>query len=478
MEKTKWHDRLFGKKLIKCDSVNTNSNSNNFELISTSEALQNVNITGVYFSFANINLQCDEFINKLKDLHERLKSGSGNEEKKFEVIQVVMWSHNDNYGDIESSHRESLMGLPWFAMPFSEIDLKTRLSRRYRIKSGVPTLVLLGRDGTTVSVSAQEKLLEDPCGVNFPWRPRPVDQVLKDVVLQPGGTFYSEHKNFTKEDIRFEDLPDGIKGFYFSANWCPPCRAFTPQLAEIYTLIRKKEPNFEIIFVSSDRSAESYRAYVETMPWISVPFQQTAVRAELAQLYGIRGIPTLLLLDSNGHIITMDARTEVAEDPSAQYFPWKPRPVNILTERYLTKLYDFPAIVLFVDGEDTEVQFAESVLSPVAENYYKMNNINFNSAQEDFFLSLEEDPCVQFLIGIDSESSDIVRDIVGLDDVFPLLVAIDLPKKRVAVMEYGIEINNESVEHFVKNMLRNELPFVDIIEDKMEAGIEKALNAV
>lgn len=54
------------------------------------------------------------------------------------------------------------------------------------------------------------------------------------------------------------------------------------------------------------------------MPWLSIPFQQASVRAELAQLYGIRGIPTLLLLDSNGHVITMDARSEIVEDPLAQ----------------------------------------------------------------------------------------------------------------------------------------------------------------
>lgn len=41
----------------------------------------------------------------------------------------------------------------------------------------MPTLVLLSREGTTVSVSAQEKLIEDPNGTHFPWRPRPVDQV-------------------------------------------------------------------------------------------------------------------------------------------------------------------------------------------------------------------------------------------------------------------------------------------------------------
>lgn len=84
------------------------------------------------------------------------------------------------------------------------------------------------------------------------------------------------------------------------------------------------------------------------MPWLAVPWQQAAVRAELAQLYGVRGIPTLLLVDGNGHVITHDARTELIEDPLAQNFPWKPRPVNILTERFATKLHDYPAIVLFI----------------------------------------------------------------------------------------------------------------------------------
>lgn len=68
----------------------------------------------------------------------------------------------------------------------------------------------------------------------------------------------------------------------------------------------------------SIRSPESYASSLENMPWLAVPYQQTAIRAELAQLYGIRGIPTLLLLDNNGHVITMDARTELAEDPMAQ----------------------------------------------------------------------------------------------------------------------------------------------------------------
>lgn len=54
------------------------------------------------------------------------------------------------------------------------------------------------------------------------------------------------------------------------------------------------------------------------MPWLTVPYQHTAVRAELAQLYAVRGIPTLLLVDGNGHVVTHDARTEMQDDPKAQ----------------------------------------------------------------------------------------------------------------------------------------------------------------
>ncbi|XP_045466964.1 nucleoredoxin-like [Harmonia axyridis] len=453
----KWQDKLLGERLMRC----SNSCDVDFPLTETSKALEKADVVGLYFSFANINSKSDELTCQMLDLYSKLNGEDGNDGKRMEVVQVVLWVNNDVYSGFEANHRECLIGLPWFALPFDEVELKARLSRRYRIKSGVPTLVLLDKDGSTISISAQDKLLEDPHGLNFPWRPRPVEQVLKDVTLLPGGIFFSEHQN-TEGNIFYRDIPDGIKGFYFSANWCPPCRAFTPQLVDMYKLVRKKEPNFEIIFVSSDRSPESFSTCVGYMPWLAVPFQQSAVRAELAQLYGIRGIPTLLLLDSNGHVITMDARTELAEDPLAQNFPWKPRAVNVLTERYAAKLQDFPAIILFVDGEETELHFAESVLTPAADGYYKKHNINFTALHEDFLLCVKNENYLQFLIGLDSETSDIVRDLVGLDDVVPLLVGIDIPNRRFAVMEYGVELTVDSCTDFVEKFKTGNVKFIDI----------------
>ena len=58
---------------------------------------------------------------------------------------------------------------------------------------------------------------------------------------------------------------------YFSAHWCPPCRAFTPTLAEFYTK-HQQSKNLEIIFVSFDRNEESFKEYVKDMPWLSIEF--------------------------------------------------------------------------------------------------------------------------------------------------------------------------------------------------------------
>merc|ERR1712022_17660 len=60
-------------------------------------------------------------------------------------------------------------------------------------------------------------------------------------------------------------------GIYFSAHWCPPCRGFTPKLAEAYTQ-HLKAKNLEVVFVSSDQDAGAFRSYYNSMPWLALPF--------------------------------------------------------------------------------------------------------------------------------------------------------------------------------------------------------------
>jgi len=83
-------------------------------------------------------------------------------------------------------------------------------------------------------------------------------------------------------------LQNDIKsvGFYFSAHWCPPCRTFTPELAELYKEAQSNSQPFHIIFISCDRDNDSFNQYRSEMPWPAAPLNSTAILKEYFQLSG------------------------------------------------------------------------------------------------------------------------------------------------------------------------------------------------
>ena len=74
---------------------------------------------------------------------------------------------------------------------------------------------------------------------------------------------------------------------------CPPCRGFTPVLAEFYDEVTASTTDLEIVFVSSDSDKSSFDEYFGTMPWKALPFG-SAQKEVLSAKFGVRGIPTLV----------------------------------------------------------------------------------------------------------------------------------------------------------------------------------------
>jgi nucleoredoxin len=101
-----------------------------------------------------------------------------------------------------------------------------------------------------------------------------------------------------------ELAPKQIYGLYFSAHWCPPCRKFTPQLVAYYNQIAHDHPEFEIIFVSADKSAEDMATYMREsgMPWPAIEYGKLANVPSL-QKYAGRGIPDLVIVDASGKVL-------------------------------------------------------------------------------------------------------------------------------------------------------------------------------
>jgi len=111
---------------------------------------------------------------------------------------------------------------------------------------------------------------------------------------------------------------------YFSAHWCPPCRNFTPKLADAY-MKQLQAKSLAVVFVSSDRDQTAFRSYFDSMPWLALPFGARAQKQALSEKFSVTGIPKLIILDANGQLVTEDGRAKVMADPSGQ--SWMPKPV-------------------------------------------------------------------------------------------------------------------------------------------------------
>lgn len=119
---------------------------------------------------------------------------------------------------------------------------------------------------------------------------------------------------------------DARLALYFSAHWCGPCRGFTPTFAATYDKLAAKGAPFETIFVSSDRDDAAFAAYHASMPWLALPFAQRELKEKLSALFGVRGIPSVVLLKgfSQGkcEIDTTEGRSSIMLGAST--FPWGP----------------------------------------------------------------------------------------------------------------------------------------------------------
>jgi len=119
-------------------------------------------------------------------------------------------------------------------------------------------------------------------------------------------------------------------GIYFSAHWCPPCRGFTPVLAEKYKVLKEAGKKFEIVFASSDRDEGEFKNYYAEMPWLGLPYSERDLKKKLAAEHNCSGIPYLVILDGNtGKTITTEGRAKVNETNFIEAFPWKPAQIAI-----------------------------------------------------------------------------------------------------------------------------------------------------
>jgi len=100
-----------------------------------------------------------------------------------------------------------------------------------------------------------------------------------------------------------ENKPE-FTAIYYSAHWCPPCRALTPKLVTWYKNTKARFKNFELVFASSDKDEAAMMEYMkeEKMPWPAIKFDEK--KSSGVGKYAAGGIPYLVLVDKDGKDLT------------------------------------------------------------------------------------------------------------------------------------------------------------------------------
>ncbi len=164
-------------------------------------------------------------------------------------------------------------------------------------------------DGRTVELDAAS--LSDECAERVRgWEPAP-ESVFDE--LLDGNLVRLEGRRL--RDFDFTEKPSKYYVFYYTASWCPPCRAYTPDLVEFYERMKESHGDeFELILITSDRDERAMTGYARDakMPWPQVSFDKAReVREELG--HGVRGIPSVIITDLQGEVISRDRNLENVE---------------------------------------------------------------------------------------------------------------------------------------------------------------------
>jgi nucleoredoxin len=366
---------LLGPKLLSKDGE-----------VDTAAALKEKKAIALYFS-GHWCPPCRGFTPKLAEWYASSLKAKG--------LEIVFVSSDRD----ESKFKEYFGEMPWLALPYSERQVKAALDKRFQVE-GIPSVVVLDPQGELITKDGRAEISMDPEGNQMPegWKPKTFVQLFNDApLLGPEG---SKKKG--------SDLSGTVFGIYFSAHWCPPCRGFTPKLAEWYNTSLKQK-GFEVVFVSSDKSEQEFKEYFGEQPWLALDYSERTLKEKLSKKFGVSGIPCFVIIDKDGSVITKDARAAVSGDPTGEEFPWYPKPVAN-SKNGPSSLNKVPTLLAFCETSDKETQRSiEEAMEPIGKKFKA-------EAKE----SGKDEPDMAFMIVTENEGlAQKLRDMLGLPQLSP-----------------------------------------------------------
>lgn len=114
-----------------------------------------------------------------------------------------------------------------------------------------------------------------------------------------------------------QDYKGKILVLYFWATWCPYCRQDVSSMIEVHQKFNPR--GVEFLSVSMDQDESKLRKFVakHNLPY-PVSFRGVGWGHPLAELYGLSGIPTYVIVDQEGKVIDSDVGAEALGNSLSQ----------------------------------------------------------------------------------------------------------------------------------------------------------------
>jgi nucleoredoxin len=284
----------------------------------------------------------------LVEVYEKLKAKG----ESFEVVLIPL-------DDDEESFNQGFKSMPWFSLPVKDKGCE-KLARHFEL-STLPTVVIIGPDGKTVHSNVAEAI-EEHGVLAYPFSPEKFAELAEiekakqeaqtlESILVSGDRDFVIGKNGVK--IPVSDLVGKNILIYFSAHWCPPCRAFLPKLIEAYHKIKAKDDAFEVIFISSDRDQASFDEFFSGMPWLALPFGDPR-KASLSRTFKVLGIPMLVAIGPSGRTVTKEAR-DLIMSHGANAYPFTEEQVKKIEAEFEEMAKGWPEKLKHAKHEEHEL---------------------------------------------------------------------------------------------------------------------------
>merc|ERR1712070_1208316 len=215
-----------------------------------------------------------------------------------------------------------------------------------------------------------------------------------------------------------------------------------------------KSKGLEVVFVSSDKDEAQFTDYFKEMPWLALDFADRQRKTQLSGMFGVRGIPALVIIDKDGSVITTNGRGAVSSDPQGAKFPWYPPAVSNAKDGP-GDINDVPTVVALCETSTAEEQAAiEEAMTRVAKQYIeKQKAADEESPEFNFIIATENEgiaPQLRQLMSLPEVKSNEKEDI--LPAILPAkLMLVDIPSDGAFYDGPSGEISVTILEKFLSD---------------------------